>query len=372
VSALYSLNVLIECSIQTGQKSYDQLVRHVLGNTMAVVFKVIVVLYCFGVCTGYVIIIGDLLPEILQTWAGVDDYNSPPFYLSKIFLQMIIIIFIISPLCSFSSIDSLKYASAFAVFAVMYFTLVVLIRSFQYIGSDEFEASRAQYFNWGAAIFSGIPIIAFALGGHVQSISVYQELQPGKRNRTDWLKVSGGMIASLSLVYLLVSVFSYYRYLPDDGNILEAMLVYDPSDVLVQVSSLMMTVVVVLSYPLMAWPMRQSFEQLVFDPVQPIRAVWKIAITSILIFLTFLIAVLVDNLDVVFGLTGSTGATLVKFIIPGWIYIMLHRQGVVSLTVAQQLPAYMLVVGGVLIGTASTFVIIYEAFAGSLEDDNFS
>ena len=49
------------------------LVRDVLGSRVAVAFKIVVIVYTFGVCVGYEIIIGDLLPEMVQTWTGKWD-----------------------------------------------------------------------------------------------------------------------------------------------------------------------------------------------------------------------------------------------------------------------------------------------------------
>jgi len=360
-AALYSLNILVLDSIKVGVTTYDALVYRVFGFRIVTAFQVIVVLYTFGVSCGYVIIVGDLLPELIQVWAGYGKYETVPFLITQPLIQLYVTVFLFAPLTSFPRIDLLKYVSGFAVVAVLYFTFIVVYRSIEFMLSDEFEAVNSPtYFEINVSVFRGIPIVAFALGGHVQCISVFSELKDKDRTKKKFLMISSTMIAALSLIYLLVAVFSYFQYLPNTGNILKEMLDANPGDVFIEISSLMMAAVVIFSYPLYAFAMRLSLEQLIFQG-KPTPTIARIALTSIILFLTYIIAVLVTDLSVVFGLTGAAGATLIKFVFPAIIHLRLHYLDYINLSILQQLPCYLLIISGIAVGALGVVFILIDA-----------
>lgn len=128
--------------------------------------------------------------------------------------------FVIFPLACLKRLDSLRYASMFAIVAVLYFTSVVIV--YGIIDLNLYRLGRPpsgiplrdqiEYWRWSTDIFLGIPIIAFALGGHLQSVSIFRELPNKFRNTASWDKIIIWVVAFLSAVYISVGTLGYLRY----------------------------------------------------------------------------------------------------------------------------------------------------------------
>ncbi|KAL6060117.1 Amino acid permease-like protein [Balamuthia mandrillaris] len=414
-TALYSLHLLIVCATATGSSSYEHMVEAAFGRYAANALKVIIVLYTFGVCVGYIIIVGDLLPPVIEEWLPdslifpVEDRSKVErFFLAPIFFQTAITLLVIAPLASLRLLDSLKYASMFAIVAVLFFTGVVVVHGTADIieGDDKTSLSdKVDLFKFSPTIFVATPIIAFALGGHLQSVGVYSEMKKEHRTVFSWHVITSLVVLSLSGIYLAVSIFSYLRFLPGDegGNILKKMITDKPDNVAVQLAALSMTVVVVLSYPLLSWPMRRSLDNLFF-PGRGFSYRRHIAETALILLTTYIIAVAVGDLKVVFGLTGATGAVLVKFIVPAAVFLRLsynnphsssylviskdseqesadnalskeatavpietkkHRPSLAA-SRWQKAAAWALLVVGTAVGIISTTIVLVDAFAGEI------
>jgi len=344
LASVLSLILLPMCAEAAGTDSYETTVRAAFGTIAMKSFQAFIVLYTIGIAVGYVVIVGDLLPPTVAIWAGVDDYQEY-WYFSPWFFELIVTVFVLFPLACLKRLDSLKYSSIFAIFAVVYFVGLVIVESIidinQYRINGYVETTgesmwdSIEWWRFSSEVFLGIPIIAFSFGGHLQSISIYSELKPESKSVMNWTKVALSSNAFLSTIYLLVGGLSYLRFLPgEDGNVLEQMLAAEPDNIAIQIASVMMTLVVILSYPLFTWPSRYAIDRLLFanypsiyDPTLEAKS-WKVKlryliITVILVATTYIFAAFVGELAIVFGLVGATGAVLVKYIIPNCLYLKL-------------------------------------------------
>lgn len=336
-----TLQILPLCAKAVGAKSYEAMIEAAFGKIVTKIFQVITILYSFGVITGYIVIIGDLLPPIISNWAG-EEYPNDIWYFSKVFYQITITVCILFPLSCLKRLDSLKFASMFAITSVIYFTILVVVETGidfdsyrergQIASTGESIAGSVVWWNWSTDIFLGIPIMAFAFGGHLQAISIYSELHPQHRTLSNWSFIALFAVLFLSLIYLIVGALSYLRFLPgEDGNVLEQMLLSEPDNIAIQLATIAMVLVVTLSFPLFTWPTRYSLDRLIFskwislyDP-SPEAKTLKVqiryyALTIFIVSVSLLIASLVGSLEVVFGLTGATGGALIKFIFPAACY----------------------------------------------------
>jgi len=237
-----------------------------------------------------------------------------------------------------------------------------------------------EWWRFSSEIFLGIPIIAFSFGGHLQSISIYSELKPESKTIFSWIKVALSSNIFLSIIYLSVGALSYLRFLPgEDGNVLEQMLAEEPDNIAVQIASVTMTLVVILSYPLFTWPTRFSIDRLLFpkmvsiyDPSPEARS-WKVrirfyTITVIIVTLTYVFAAFVGELSIVFGLVGATGAVLIKYIIPNILYLKLgpvYRKRFTNkdprIPIWQKVALIVLIILWTCVGAISTVTVLIDA-----------
>lgn len=385
-----TLQILPLCAKAVGAKSYEEMIQKAFGSIVTKIFQVIVILYSFGVITGYIVIIGDLLPPIISNWAG-KDYPNDYWYFSKVFYQVTITICILLPLACLKRLDSLKFASMFAICSVIYFTLLVVVESAidfdgykergEVQSTGETIGESIVWWNWSTDIFLGIPIMAFAFGGHLQAISIYSELHPNHRTLSNWSIIAILAVLFLSTIYLVVGALSYLRFLPgEDGNVLEQMLLSEPDNIAIQFATIAMVIVVTLSFPLFTWPMRYSLDRLIFykwislyDP-SPEANTLKVKIryyglTLSIIFFSLLVATLVGSLEVVFGLTGATGGALIKFIFPaacywklGPVYRAKFSDKNAKLPLWHVISCVVIIIVSAIVGLISSVTVLIDAY----------
>jgi len=386
-----TLQILPLCAKAAGVDSYEKLVEFSFGKLVGKLFQVIIILYSFGVIVGYIVIVGDLIPPLIAAWAG-EDNPSDHWYYSKQFYQVLVTICILFPLSLLKRLDSLKFASMFALCSVVYFTLLVVVEAGidytnykdtgEVAATDESIADSIVWWNWSTDIFLGIPIMAFAFGGHLQAISIYCELHPAYRTLKNWNIIAICAVLFLSTIYLIVGGLSYLRFLPgEDGNVLEQMIAAEPSSVQIQIASLAMSVVVILSFPLFTWPIRFSLDRLLFPNSISIydtsleSRTWKVKVrfyvlTVIIVGVALLIATLVGSLEVVFGLTGATGGALIKFIFPVlcyWKVGPLYREKFTNhqntaLPIWQKIILIFVFIVSCIVGTISSATVLIDAW----------
>lgn len=174
--------------------------------------QVVIVIYAIGVVVGYMIIVGDLVPPVLALWTG-ELSNSGVWWLRPDAISGLATLVVIFPLALLKRLDTLKYTSMFAVLAITYFLVLVIVLAAIDFQDPRYYAGEPSYFRFSLDMFQGIPILFFASGGHLQSIGLYSELAPKHRNIPTWdsivILVEVGV---LSTYYLLVGGVSYCRF----------------------------------------------------------------------------------------------------------------------------------------------------------------
>lgn len=390
----YTLHLLVKIADENKLQSYEEVVEQAFGVWILRLVQVIIFIYAFGVVVGYMIIVGDLVPPVLAEWTNT-PINDGAWYLKPEALSGLATAVIILPLALLKRLDALKWTSFFAILAMTYFLmLVIVLAAIDFTnrnGSPPYQG-EPRYFYWSLNMFQGIPILFFASGGHLQAIGLYKELAPQYQNQPTWdsivVLVEGGV---LSFFYLIVGGVSYCRWYPvDNGNILKLMIQNDNS-VSLQVASLAVVFVVILSAPLVLFPMRFTIDKLIFRnfPNLYTDKHWLTYVryfgwTILLVGLTYTINAVVGDLKLVFGLTGAIGATTIKVIVPSAVYLKLgnSRKGemyesidyhddtavnktmdrpVAGIYLWEKILCWSLIVWGVVMGSISTYVVIAKA-----------
>ncbi|CAG8779516.1 13612_t:CDS:1, partial [Ambispora leptoticha] len=101
----------------------------------ALFFDIAIAIKCFGVSISYLIIVGDLMPQVVIAICGRGYIDSNSLLLDRRFwitASMIVIV----PLSFLKRLDSLRHTSVIALIAVVYLVFIVI---YHYFGPD-FEA----------------------------------------------------------------------------------------------------------------------------------------------------------------------------------------------------------------------------------------
>jgi sodium-coupled neutral amino acid transporter 7/8 len=102
------MGILTYCTHVSGAQSFQQLVRFFAGQKAATITSITIILYSYGACLTFIIIIGDQGDRVLASLYGPDFCQL--WYLSRSFTMTAVSLLLILPMSFSRSIDFLKYS----------------------------------------------------------------------------------------------------------------------------------------------------------------------------------------------------------------------------------------------------------------------
>ncbi|KAI9478452.1 MAG: transmembrane amino acid transporter protein-domain-containing protein [Benjaminiella poitrasii] len=319
---------------------------------LGIFFDMAIAIKCFGVAISYLIIIGDLMPQVILSFFHHADENVE-LLMDRRFWITLTMVTAVGPLSFLRKLDSLKYTSLIALFAVAYLVIIVL---YHYISPNypPPPPESIEYFHFSTKIFGQLPVFIFAFTCHQNIFSVYNELKDNSENSI--VKVICTSIGSAAGIYEMVAIIGYLSFGKDVlGNII---LEY-PQTHFVAFGRLAIVILVIFSYPLQAHPCRASIEK-ILDHVgngkhfedDANRKKRRHMITTISIIVTsYLVAINISKLDLVLSFVGSTGSTTISFILPGLFYYKIYASDANGVLKWKRWVALFLVVYGFMVMT---------------------
>lgn len=160
-AAAYSLWLLTDCARHVGRTSSFFTVSKITYPNAAIYFDLAIAIKCFGVATSYLIVIGDLMPEVVAGFGGDISEGSllghRRFWITA-FMSIII------PLSFLKKLNSLRYTSSVALGAVAYLVFIVLY--FFFDRSYNIVPGEVVLFRFSSKFFTSLPIFVFAFTCH--------------------------------------------------------------------------------------------------------------------------------------------------------------------------------------------------------------
>lgn len=96
---------------------------------LTTVIDTAVAVKCFGVATSYLIVIGDLMPEVMEQFGAPEAMQSRLLWVTVGFS-------IVIPLSFLKDLDSLKFTSLVSIFFVGFLTFLIMLYSTDTEGLD--------------------------------------------------------------------------------------------------------------------------------------------------------------------------------------------------------------------------------------------
>jgi len=172
------------------------------------------------------------------------------------------------------------------------------------------------------------------------------------------------------LIYEVIGLLGYLTFGKGVGsNIIENY----PRSTLVSVCQFAIVVLVLFSYPLQLHPCRASLDKVLQTgrrdedflegaESDDIPLPKFIAMSSCILFGTFVIAIEVRNLETILGLVGATGSTTISFILPSLFFLSLYRNSVDRYNRMCLFAATILLLWGFFVMTTALGLQIYQSF----------
>ncbi|CAG8575779.1 2755_t:CDS:2 [Paraglomus occultum] len=287
----------------------------------AVYFDMAIAIKCFGVGTSYLIIIGELMPEVIAASFGSSDGEYNLFLDRRFWITVFTLIVI--PLAFMKKLDSLRYTSLLALTTVVYLIVIVI---YNYFGPD-FKAppsDKIHYVRFSSKFFTYLPIFVFAFTCHQNVFTIYNEV--GDNSQANINKIVFGTIGFSASVYEIIGILGYLTF----GD--------DVSANIISMCRVGFICCVLLSLPLQWHPCRACLDKIISAlTTNNTNGDYKLLttnkpsdlkfflMTSGIMISTYLLAILVSQLDLVLSFVGSTGSTTISFILPGIFYYKLHQ-----------------------------------------------
>lgn len=314
---------LLRAGSYTRKSSYEQLALLVYGPTGKLLCELSTIGVSVGTLVAFQVVIGDLAPAIVTGTLGFG---------SSWMLRAVLMIAscgLVLPLCLMRSVSSLANLNTVSMTFYSCFIFVVCCLSLPSLSALEWWTDVA--FWKPAAFFKCLPIILLSYNCQAQVFIFYGAL-PDPNIKT-MIAIIHKAINLVNFFYCTVGMFGYIAFYKAGvhGDVLENF----PPGFLTILMKLGFLLSVIVSFPLMCFPVRSSLNSLLFaDKKQGIlhdvitNSAGYIApdkfviITLGLVSSTLVIGILVPKIEVVLSITGALAGSFICLVFPSALFVM--------------------------------------------------
>ncbi|XP_002122579.2 putative sodium-coupled neutral amino acid transporter 10 [Ciona intestinalis] len=311
-----SCSMLVTAAQVKRRRTYEYLAFYTIGGAGKFAVELSMIGLMLGTCVAFYVVIGDLATGILSTFVQGNTLHLRTFVIVFCGLCIALPLGLMKNLSVLSSIGMVSLLFYLSFVCVMLFQAVTNgLLTFAWLHEVElFKPS---------GIFQCLPIFSLAYACQCQLFVVYDSMEEPSVVRMETIVSTA--IKIVTTVYCLVAIFGYAVFKGEvQGNVLRNF----PQNVLLDIIKFGFATSVVVGFPLMIFPCRQSIYTLFFRP-QPVEGIasktfiepftFK-AITLSIVMSTMLLAISIPNVETILGLTGATMGSFICFIFPGIIF----------------------------------------------------
>lgn len=302
----------------------------------------------------YVVIVGDTIPIVLREMIGPNMSPFTKFVTSRRFITALTTLGISLPLSLYRDIAKLAKASAFALLALLFIFMAMLIQ-----GPVEYRNNpvTVEFHFMKASFIRAIGVISFAFVCHHNSFLIFGSLRrPTIDNRYKVTHWSTGISCGFSLA---LGIMGYSFFGPNThANILNN---FAHDSIIMNIARIAFAMNMFTTFPLECFVCREVIE-VYFFPGQHIPYRLHALITIFLTSSTLAIALVTCNLGVVLELTGCFAAAALAFILPPACFLQLSSGKWYS---QKKIGPVFCLVLGIMVMLISTAVTIESAFTNT-------
>nr|KAG5713026.1 hypothetical protein BaRGS_021820 [Batillaria attramentaria] len=223
--------------------TYQDTVHAVCGKHAQTACAVSILLYCFGTCITFLIIIGDQWEEFFLFVARDFYCEKSPIYMDRSFTIIVTSFLFILPMIFPKRIDFLKYASMIGVVGILYVVALVTVKYFlPHPAPGSIKTSPDSWID----VFLVVPDICFAYQCHVSIIPIYSCME--KRNLKEFSKTVTLAMILCVLTYTVTAALGYLMF--GDKITSDILLSFEP-DVPVLIAVVLIAVKTYTTYPIL-------------------------------------------------------------------------------------------------------------------------
>ena len=309
-------------------------------------------LMAYGAMIAYHIVIGDTVPKVVDSY--INNITSP--WDSRPFIVILFSCLIMLPLSLYKHIASLSITSFLSLTAVFFIILSVIIEAPSTASKDDINYNNLSFIR--STWFAGAGTMAFAFVCHHSTFIVYNSLY--QSNMKQWKIVSN---ISVGLALLLSLVLSLAGYLAFRDNVESDILNnFSNNNHLINIARILLAITMVFTFPIEQFVARHCVLELL-EANALIKSSKSTQAHYIITFMLWGTALAIgasfDNVGFVLELDGAFAASVLAFIMPGFIVLKANPERLEKKSSLDFIMPVMLIVFGFLVmvlGTVSTFL----------------
>lgn len=365
--SIYSINLLLVCSKETGCMIYEKLGEQVFGITGKFVIFGATSLQNTGAMLSYLFIVRNELPSAIKFLMGKEE---AAWYVDGRFLVVLVTFSIILPLCLLKNLGYLGYTSGFSLSCMVFFLIVVIYKKFQIpcpelnstISANATDICTPKYITFNSKTVYALPTIAFAFVCHPSVLPIYSELKDRSQKRMQM--VSNSSFFTMFVMYFLTAIFGYLTFYDKVHSDLLHNYQDKYNDNLILTVRLAVIVAVILTVPVLFFTVRASLFELAKKT--KFNLCRYVLVTFILLVIINLLVIFIPSMEDIFGVIGVTSANMLIFILPSSLYLKITNQDGDKGT--QRIWAALFLGLGVLFSLVSIPLVIYDWACSSGSD----
>ncbi|XP_053572713.1 sodium-coupled neutral amino acid symporter 1 [Bombina bombina] len=363
--SVYSINLLLKCSLETGCMVYEKLGEQVFGTPGKILVFGSTSLQNTGAMLSYLFIVKNELPSVIQFLMGKEsDFSA--WYVDGRILVIVVTISIILPLCLLKNLGYLGYTSGFSLSCMFFFLVVVVYNKFiiecpitganvtSHIPTNRTDMCEPKYFTFNSKTVYALPTLAFAFVCHPSVLPIYSELRDRSQKRMQL--VSNISFFAMFVMYLVTALFGYLTFYSNVHS--ELLHTYqNKKDVLILTVRLAVIIAVILTVPVLFFTVRSSLFELARKTKYNF---WQhLIVTIILLALIDLLVIFIPSMKDIFGVVGVTSANMLIFILPASLYLKITKDSE-GLFFKDRMWAYAFLTLGAMFSLVSIPLVIYD------------
>lgn len=355
----FGLYLLVQCSDRCNSKSTPSYYTCAMETYPQVAFVIdtVVFIKCFGVAVSYLIVIGDLMPDVMRYITDVGEDHILTNRLFWIGLFAVIIV----PLCFLKQLHSLWFSSLLSLFTVAY--LLALVIAYFFVDGLPIDPEREiDVVKFSTKFFKVMTIFVFGFTCHQNIFSIYNELHDPTPKRINSVIIIS--ISTALFVYLSIAILGYITY----GNeVLDNIIENYPKDsIFATIGRIFIAIHVAFAVPLQNHPARICLDNLyrlfvssVLKKIATPQTILRFTIeTFVILSCVYVLGLTFNQLDVMLALVGATGSTTMCYILPGLFYLKMYRDQEWSFI--KTFCCIMIALGCFIMPTAIVFIFLEE------------
>jgi len=289
--------------------------RTVPGDCTNYIVDFIILLNCFGCGSGYLVVMGDVIPTCMKYMGLTGEASSRLLWIS------VLSWLIAFPLCCFKSLKSLRITSTINL-VLFTFMLGAQIYFFFTSPLNDIDLNEIPP---NLTLWDVLNACALFMNGFSMSYNlpqVVQELREHSIKRCD-------QVLNISCVFVMITyyVFSYTAFRLYGYDTESNVIGNYPKNLLGIITRLALSMVLVCGVPFQLHPARNSLAHLIFGKEAHELSLCRYVTSTIVIFSAmYALSTQVTDLGMILGWVGAVCGTTLMCLLPPWFYIKLHKR----------------------------------------------